>query len=366
MFQGSSETQELRALYDFGELGSANNRGNGRAPAQAPAPPQNHDAAERESSDNDAQEYSPREDQHYNEAPTSPAAFGSNGDTYVNTSPAPTAAVAAAGAKKSKGSKTSVIKEVLGTNKKSTKGMSEEQKKAVNLEQRWQNAVREEQRLNDLEQRASQAEAIHAEDAQAPNFPRKFLCFRPLVYHSMSAVPEPRKLFVTMAFWDWVAVCILLVANAGVAIGVNYAPVRKNVTIIRDVNKALNVVLAVVYLVGVPLSFLIWYWRVYTACSTGRPTQHVLAMCGLLIALAQAIFALVGPTSYGVAGILLAEWIQKTRETGVVAPVAIMAVLWAAQAVFTCFMLVKVFIYYRRDLAARRAARRYQPNVVGV
>ncbi|KAK7200383.1 SCAMP family [Novymonas esmeraldas] len=367
MFQGTSETQELRNLYNFGELGSAVNRRPNGSPAQAPPPVSNGDNNNRqENSDNYAADYSPREEPNNGDVPVSPAAFGNEGGGYTAAAAASGGAGAAAAVGNTdKHSKTGVLKEVLGTNKKSTKGMTDEQKNAVRLEERWKSALLEEQRLNALEQRVNQEEAVTAEVGQLPNFPRKFLCLRPLVYHSISEVPEHRRLFVTMVFWDWVALCILLVMNCGIAIGIVYAPVRSNVVVSKDVNKALNDVLAAIYLVGIPLSFLIWYWRVYRACSTGRPPQHVLALCGLLIALAQAIFALVGPINYGVCGIMLAMWIERTRETGVVAPVAIMAVLWAAQAVFLCFVIVKEFIYYRKDLAARRAARRHNPNVVG-
>ncbi|KAG5477463.1 hypothetical protein CUR178_05167 [Leishmania enriettii] len=361
MFQGSSETQELRALYYFGEMGSANNHRNGVPSGQNPPQGSDDDNSEHESADNNA-DYSPREGQSYDEVPATPGAFASGVDANV--------AVTANGgrapnAPKKKGSKKGVLKVVLGSNKKSTKGMTEQEKRAARLEQRWQNALLEEQRLNDLEQRVSREEAATREIGEAPNFPRKFLCIHPLVYHSISAVPEHRQLFVKMAFWDWVAVCILLVANCGIAIGVSDAPIRSKVAAKRDINKVVNGALAVVHLFGIPLGFLIWYWRIYQGCSTGRPPQHVLALCGLLIALAQAIFALVGPLNYGVCGIILAKWIQETRAAGVVAPVAVLAALWAAQAVFTCFMFVKQFIFYRKDLAARRAARRHGMNVVG-
>ncbi|CBZ27639.1 conserved hypothetical protein [Leishmania mexicana MHOM/GT/2001/U1103] len=360
MFQGSSETQELRALYNF-EPESANNGRNGALPAQIPQRASDGDSGDGESADSGAAVYSPREGQSY-EAPTS-AAFGTGGDVSVTIAVTPGGDTVTK--TKAKVSKTGVLKEVFGANRKSTKGMTEEQKKAVNLEQRWQNAVLEEQRLNDLEQRIGREEAVTAELGLAPNFPRKFLCIHPLVHHSISSVPEHRQLFVKMAFWDWVAVCILLVINCGIAIGVSSAPVRSGVVVHGDINKAQNGVLAIVHLTGIPLSFLIWYWRIYQGCSTGRPPQHILALCGLFVALAQAIFAFAGPKNYGLCGVVLAKWIQATRESGVVAPVAIMAVLWAAQAIFTSFMIFKVFVFYRKDLAARRAARRYGMNVVG-
>ncbi|GET89161.1 hypothetical protein, conserved [Leishmania tarentolae] len=360
MFQGLSETQELRALYNF-DPDSANNDRSSPPPGQTPPHTSDDDNEDRESTDNGAAVYSPREEQA--DEGFSSAVVGTRGDVSVTV--AATAGGGTVREAKKKVSKAGVLKEVFGVNRKSTKGMTEEEKKVVNLEQRWQNALLEEQRLNSLEQRISRDEAATVELRHAPNFPPKFLCIHPLVYHSISAVPEHRQLFVKMAFWDWVAVCILLLANCAIAIGVTSAPVRANVIVKDDVNKALNGVLAIVQLSGIPLSFLIWYWRIYRGCSTGSPAQHILAFCGLLVSLAHAIFAFAGPQNYGLCGIALAKWIQATRQSGVVAPVAIMTVLWAAQAIFTCFMIIKMFNFYRKDLAARRAARRYGMNVVG-
>ncbi|KAG5502801.1 hypothetical protein JKF63_04569 [Porcisia hertigi] len=352
MFQGSSETQELRALYNFAADNFADADGSGEPSAEAYPRASN--------GGDEAPEYSPREEEGNGNTTIFIPVFGDAEDASVVAT-----AVSAVETKKSKGSKSHVLKEVLGMNRTDTKGMTEEQKKAASLEQRWKNALLEEQRLKELEQHISRQEVFTAESQQAPNFPRKFLCISPLVYHSMSMVPEHRQLFVKMAFCDWVALCVLLVLNCAIAIGINFAPVRSNVIVVRDIHRVHNGVLAVVYLIGIPLSFVTWYWRIYKACSTGRPAQHILALCGLLISLAQAIFAFIGPHSYGVCGIAFANWIDRTRATGVVAPVAIMAGLWGAQAIFTCFMLVKVFIYYRKDLAARRAARRHRVNVTG-
>jgi RsiW-degrading membrane proteinase PrsW (M82 family) len=358
----SSETQELRALYQFGQQDSTTTH---RSTDQEPTAATNeHNDVSRNNAEEET--FSPREEQNSG-MPTSPAAFGTEGDTYVPTGNGITGSYAAtsfdaAGEKQhhKSGSKSSVFKKIMGTDKKSTKGMSDDEKKALQLQERWRNAMAEEQRLNDLEYRISQEENLTNIIGQAPNFPPKLLCIRPLVFHKISAISEERRLFVKLAFVDWVAVCIILIANCPITIACNFTKAKSSVTKVRDINKGLNTVLACVYLVGIPLSFLAWYWPIYQSNHKMRPTQHVLALSGLIIALAQAIFAFVGPESYGFCGVLATKWIGKTRPAGVVVPMAIVTALWGLQAIFTCYMVCQVFIYYRRDLAARRAQRRQQ------
>ncbi|KAL7701709.1 SCAMP family [Lotmaria passim] len=362
---GSSEDQELRALYQFGQPDSSTNL---RTTEPEPTPTLNNQGGGNNGNGVGQDTYSPREEP-YDGMPSSPGAFATPNDTYVptgngNMGSNTGASFVAADEKRhhKEGEKKNILKKALGMDKKSTKGMTDEEKKAFQLQERWKNAMLEEQRLNELETRVAQQETLTGELGQAPNFPPKFLCIRPLVFHKIAAVPQARRLFVTMAFWDWVAVCIILVANCPITIACNYAPWLPKWDKDRsdDIKHGLNLVLACVYLVGIPLSFFIWYWPIYQGNFKQYPNQHVLAMSGLIIALAQAIFAFVGPCSYGFCGVLSSKWVGKTRKSGVVAPMAIVTALWGAQAIFTCYMIVQEFIYYRKDLAVRRALRRQQ------
>lgn len=367
------DSRELRAQYDFGPLESATNRGRlNTAAAQQTQRQDSDDVVVPEdvhvADVQNSEAYSPQEgdgSNHYGEMPVTPMAFGSPEDGTApgamgtGTSTGVTATGGAGKAKKGSGKAAHVVKEVLGMNKKSTKGKTDDEKAQISLAERWKTALAEEERLNALSQQVVEGEERSAVIEKQPNLPRKFLCIHPLVYHSIATeVPSHRQRFVTIAWWNWVAVCILLLLNCGIAVGVGFAP-YKDAAHKEDYpfNKALNTVLAIVYLIGAPFSFVLWYWRVYRGCSTGRPAQHLVALFGLIIGLAWALFAFVGPRTYGVCGIDLAVHIGRSRQTGVVAPVAFMILLWLAEAGMMCYLIVQEWIFYRKDLGARRAAR---------
>ncbi|EPY31152.1 hypothetical protein AGDE_09197, partial [Angomonas deanei] len=211
--------------------------------------------------------------------------------------------------KKEEGGKKQVVKDVLGIGKKSTKGMSEEEKSQVDLERRWKNALAEEQRLNKLSEKV-QMQA--GESTEPPdNFPPKFLCIRPFMYHSMDAVMPERRKFVTMCFWEWVAVSIALIYNMIAVIITIALPDREDAVIKRNVNKPAQIVLSIVFVIGIPISFFTWYWRIYRACCTRNPAQHFVALCSLILDLGWFVFVLIGPLSCGVCGIIYTIYVSE-------------------------------------------------------
>ncbi|KAH9586538.1 SCAMP protein [Trypanosoma melophagium] len=257
-----------------------------------------------------------------------------------------------------------VAKEVLGLNKKNTKGMTPEEKERVLLEERWLKAIEEEKRLNALESQVTERETIMRQSNLTPNFPPKFLCIKPFIHHEIALVPEPRRMYVRLNFINWIITCILLLINMGITTGVVLAPYREGTT--KRFKTAQTIVLSAVYLVGIPLSFIIWYWQVYRACSTGRHTKHLLSLCGLVVALAFSVFIFVGPSNYGASGIDFARDVSETKSKILIFPVIIVLSLWAVEAVFLCYCIVKQWIFYRLDVNAQQEVRRQLRNVIGV
>ncbi|CCW63420.1 unnamed protein product [Phytomonas sp. EM1] len=248
--------------------------------------------------------------------------------------------------------------------KAESKTTSKEDPKRVSLERRWKKTLAEEVRLNELERRLDEAEQQNHGLEHEPNFPRRFLFIRPLVYYSLDMVPESRRRFVSIAYWNWIALIILLVVNAVVCIAVPYAPLKHDKT--NDIDKTWNIFFALASLFGIPLSFFVWFWPVYRSCSTGDPSKYHMAFFGLFIALVQALIGFFGPLSLGMGGIFLSVNISQTRSQLYVIPVIIVLFLWFFESIVLCFIAFKLFIFYRKDLHARRIVRRQVANVVGL
>ncbi|RNF10056.1 secretory carrier membrane protein 3 [Trypanosoma rangeli] len=266
--------------------------------------------------------------------------------------------------KKEESTTVQIAKEVLGLNKTNTSGMSFEEKERVLLQERWRRAMAEENRLKALEERVIIHERETASAGLTPNFPPKFLCIKPIVHHDIERVPEARRNFVRLNYINWIATCVMLLLNTIVAIAVVSAPYKKGAE--KKFKLAQNIVLAVVYLIGAPLSFILWYWPVYSACSTGSTTKHLTSLCGLIVALAFTIFIVVGQTNYAACGVDFAIDISETKHKLFVVPVTIVLVLWIAEGVWLCYCIAKQWVYYRLDVNAQQEVRHQMHSVIGV
>lgn len=266
--------------------------------------------------------------------------------------------------KQKENSKLRIAKEILGLNNKNINGMSPSEKERVLLEERWKNAIAEENRLDSLEERVRSREQAVAAAGLLPNFPPKFLCIRPLVHHDITTVPELRKRFVKLNYMNWIVTSVLLAFNMFVVVGIMCAPYRQGAN--QSFNMAKNIALSILYLSGGPLSFIVWYWQVYVACSTGRHTRHLLSLSGLILALSFSIFMIIGKTNAGTCGINFAMSTAELKSRFLILPIIIVMVMWFAEACFLVYCIVKQWVYYRLDVKAQQEVKRQMGNVIGI
>ncbi|EKG01586.1 hypothetical protein TCSYLVIO_007413 [Trypanosoma cruzi] len=373
MYKFGGEAKDLRNIYNFGDMSQRETE-----------PPKDLSLAENKAylvdvevhSDNNEEEMGNRESQQPNSR-VSPTAHGvpqssaffpefshsSGPDVPRKPSMESTSDQKNSKEKQKENSKVKIAKEVLGINKKNTSGMSPEEKERVLLEERWKRAMAEENRLNALEEQVTHREQATNSSGLLPNFPPKFLCIKPLVHHDISSVPEVRRHFVRFNFINWIATCVLLLVNMIIVIAVVFASHKEDA---KKFHTSQNTVLAILYLMGAPLSFIVWYWQIYSACSTGRHTKHLLALSGLVIALAFDIFMIVGRTNYAACGVSLAIDISKTKSKLAVLPVIVVLFFWVVEAVILCYCIAKQWMYYRLDVNAQEEVRRQMRNVIGI
>lgn len=263
-------------------------------------------------------------------------------------------------------SKADIVKEVTGRSNTNTNGMTVDGKEHALLVERWKNAMAEEERLNILQRQVEyQLKATEGANLEA-NFPPKFLCIKPLVNHTIGMVPEPRRKYVKFNYVIWMVNCVLLVANASVAITVAFSPYENEFEGPKASNKAQATALSIAYLLGVPLSFFVWHWPIYKACITGLATRHLVSLCGLLVALAFAIFMLVGLPDTGACGAILAMEVYEGKSNYLLIPLGVVISLWCFETAYFFYCMVVQWKFYRLDIMAQREARSHIDNVIGV
>ncbi|EPY29909.1 secretory carrier membrane protein 3 [Strigomonas culicis] len=292
----------------------------------------------------------------------SPSAFGTTGFAEgSNTATASPAAGSGPSKQQKEDSKSHAMKSIIGVDKKSKRGKTDEEKRQIDLEERWKNALAEEERLNKMEARVEQtAAAAAAAPTVADNFPPRFLCIRPFMYHSFSAVLPERRKFIMIAFWTWFVSAILHFLNLAVIICVVSIKNRTDTNwIYLGFNKPLNVVLAVVYISFGFIEFATWYWRLYRSNATRHGSTHLVSLFFLLVTLGWNTFVLVGCLNSGLCGVQLALYVKRMKPAGLLPPVLIVLCLFAAVTILTLYVIIQDFIYYRKDLAYQRELRKH-------
>jgi hypothetical protein len=180
-----------------------------------------------------------------------------------------------------------------------------------------------------------------------PNFPPKFLCFDPIVYHSIpNEVPVDRQRFVRGCYMNYyltVALIILNILTAAVAYGsptaggVNPQPWPQHFGV------------SFLYLLGIPGAFVVWYYQLYLACSR-CDGNYMMALIGVAIALLFAVFMMIGVVGYGGCGWLFVIAAQADAEKAVVQYMGIaMGLLWLFQGLGFLFVLYRLWGYRKWD-----------------
>ena len=179
-----------------------------------------------------------------------------------------------------------------------------------------------------------------------PNFPPKFLCMRPLVYHSIvSEVPSDRVRYVRVAYGTFYLTLLTLVYNLVCSIA-GFVAAGDD-----DHEWGAHLGASVVYLLGIPGAFVVWYFPIYTAASTGD--GYGVAFIGGAVGFVFSLFTFVGVPTYGGCGVLytLALLTSKDGSTAWLMSL-VCAILWGVQVLFFLGVFV-VLRWIRKEDALR-------------
>jgi hypothetical protein len=215
------------------------------------------------------------------------------------------------------------------------------------FEQRWNDALEQERQLAEqasrLEKYERQLNAHFRNDA--PNFPPKCCCFDSIVFHDITADVFPaRQKFVKGAYTNWYLTILFLVYNAALAITMMFLDPLEGKEKPEEIQSHLAI--AVVMLLGIPLSFVLWYWPLYKACSTGASGQHIMSYIGLFVAIIFNIIVAVGPMGFGGCGFLYGFTIKDKLGNDPFYPCLINAFVYSVQCGYFMFLFYRMKCVY--------------------
>lgn len=181
-------------------------------------------------------------------------------------------------------------------------------------------------RRNEINKRKSKIS--HSVEPE-PNFPPECCCIKPMIYHNIrEQVPVPQQRFMYILAGCYVTLMILIIYNIVAAV----------VAFIFG-GSALGFGLSFLYLLGLPGGWIVWYYNVYCATVYSSRPRQVLALLGLLVALAFDAWMAVGVTGFGGMGYIYA--ISRAGSLPGFVMVLVAAILWSCHFVLMGYVFIR-------------------------
>jgi hypothetical protein len=198
--------------------------------------------------------------------------------------------------------------------------------------------------------------------AHEDNFPPVHcLCVQPVVFHSIEAeVPLERHAVLRLAFGSWVALCIMLLFNCGLAFAAVVIPTKLDKTHNSAIAQTFGVSVLFM-LAGIPLGFIFPYWMMYRAAGGAGSVHHYLARAGLLVAVLFDAFIAIGVMGYGGCGFVYGstvsdEWVKG--KPGLLVASIVCSVAFIAHGIVSMYLLYKFWcVYSDEDAVSVQAAQ---------
>lgn len=177
-----------------------------------------------------------------------------------------------------------------------------------------------------------------------PNFPPKFLCIRPIFFHSIvGEVPSDRVRFVRLCYFNYYLICLILIFNFATAMTAFVASSSGG-----NYSWTGHMAASIPLLFGIIGAFLVWYYPIYKALSAGE--GYVSAIVGTGVGFLFAAFMAVGVIGYGGCGWLFSTAVlayKKGQAPSIMA--LICSVLWTIEAIVFFFKFFRVRAYSKED-----------------
>eukprot|EP01065_Artemidia_motanka_P001624 TRINITY_DN10742_c0_g1_i1.p1 TRINITY_DN10742_c0_g1~~TRINITY_DN10742_c0_g1_i1.p1 ORF type:complete len:427 (+),score=115.22 TRINITY_DN10742_c0_g1_i1:160-1440(+) len=178
-----------------------------------------------------------------------------------------------------------------------------------------------------------------------PNFPRRCCCVKPQVYHSIeNDAPVDRQPFLKRMYRNYFATGFLLAFQCLTAL---IALVTKGD---EDGDWTAHFGFSIVYLIGIPGAFVVWYWPCYVAVCRRNLMRYRMALIGFIFGGGFAAYMALGVPGHGGGGYVIAL-IMFGADGMMLAAVfgLVCAVGWSLEVVFFVYNFYRLRRWYNVD-----------------
>lgn len=187
---------------------------------------------------------------------------------------------------------------------------------------------------------------IHEYEITLPNYPS---CYPLIRLDIDNDVPARRRTYCRTVLVAWYFTILVLVFNM-IAVFVAAQANNKPGSNVNNDKWEDGQWLSIAWLLGIPISFPLWFWTVYNSLVTGKQMRYNFSIVGIAVGICGCIFAIIGLAGFGVGGIFLLIKAKGDKQ-GQTAFLMVLACLvgWCIKTAFLVYALIRQVQYKRKD-----------------
>ena len=175
-----------------------------------------------------------------------------------------------------------------------------------------------------------------------------FCC--PVLYHNIAEeVPEDMQVCVTRCYYTYLGLIVCFFWNTISVMGAGFALNKEKQD---DLHIWYSMLIALIYaLCGIPLAFILWYYRLYSAAVKDKGLTYFWFFCMYFVHIVVVLIAAIGPplgekSQMALCGIMtMIEAYNAKKDVGIMYTVGF--VLWALETIASVYVLSMAYAKFR-------------------
>ena len=171
-----------------------------------------------------------------------------------------------------------------------------------------------------------------------------------MLYHNIAEeVPEDMQVCVTRCYYTYLGLIVCFFWNTISVMGAGFALNKEKQD---DLHIWYSMLIALIYaLCGIPLAFILWYYRLYSAAVKDKGLTYFWFFCMYFVHIVVVLIAAIGPplgekSQMALCGIMtMIEAYNAKKDVGIMYTVGF--VLWALETIASVYVLSMAYAKFR-------------------